>query len=254
MSPPEPIKTGPGGPPRILSLAAEKSKEWFCHPDKCPALNTHPARQTRSERRKACQIVIEAVLKRLDLASLCIGVPTPANGFINVDMKTIVAETGLGQRRCERPIGVLKEAGFLNVKQPRCLNAEGAYIGLRAIRVFTEKFFDWLGLLPMLKKKRERASLTLRRRATRLGKPVSDLIGRVAKIFKPITKLPKRPPMDVEKVRAWNRALTDLWKRGIEGQEAQRPTNQQFCYPLDWSPGKGALGVNQSATGRNYEL
>ncbi|MDR0354159.1 MAG: site-specific integrase [Deltaproteobacteria bacterium] len=49
MSPPEPIKTGPGGLPRILSLAAEKTKEWFCHPDKCPALNSRPTRQTRSE-------------------------------------------------------------------------------------------------------------------------------------------------------------------------------------------------------------
>ncbi|MDR1607904.1 MAG: hypothetical protein LBT38_05795 [Deltaproteobacteria bacterium] len=93
-------------------------------------------------------------------------------------MKTIVAETGLGQRRCERAITVLKEAGFLKVQQPRYRNEEGAYFGLRAIRVFTEKFFDWLGLLPMLKKERERASQALRRRAIRLGKSVTDFMGR----------------------------------------------------------------------------
>ena len=240
LSPPEPIKTGPGGLPRILSLAAERAKEWFYHPDKCPALNSHPSRQTRSERREACQVVIEALLKRLDLASLCVGLPTPADGFIDVDMKTIVAETGLGQRRCERAIGLLKEAGFLNVKQPRRLNAEGVYVGLRAIRVFTEKFFDWLGLLPMLKKERKRASHALRRRAARLGKSVGNFMGRLRKIIKPIAEKPERKSLDVEKVRAWNRALTDLWKSGIDGPEAKRRVNQQFGFPLDWSPGRGA--------------
>jgi hypothetical protein len=29
-------------------------------------------------------------------------------------------------------------------EQPRHRNEEGAYFGLRAIRVFTKKFFDWL--------------------------------------------------------------------------------------------------------------
>lgn len=119
LSPPEPIRKGLGGLPRLLSLAAERAKEWFFHPDKCPQLQTSPDRQTRSERREACQIVLEALLSRLDLTSLCVGIPTPATGFTDIDMKTIVRLTGLGQRRCERAIGQLKAAGFITVKQPR---------------------------------------------------------------------------------------------------------------------------------------
>lgn len=53
LSPPSPIKKGLGGLPRILSLAAERAKDWFFHPDTCPPLNINPYRQTRSERREA---------------------------------------------------------------------------------------------------------------------------------------------------------------------------------------------------------
>lgn len=240
LSPLEPIRTGPGGLPRILSLAAEKAKEWFFFPGQCPALNPHPDRQTRSERREACQIVIEALLKRLDLASLCVGTPTPANGFIDVDMKTIVADSGLGKRRCERAIAQLKAAGFLHVRQPRRRNEEGAYVGLRAIRVFTEKFFDWLGLLPILKRERERASLALRRRAARLGKSVADLMARLGKAFKPIPPRPQAKALSLETRRAWNDALVKLWKLGVDTQEAQQQVNRQFGFPLGWSPGQGA--------------
>jgi hypothetical protein len=221
-------------------LAAERAKEWFYCPDKCPALNLHPDRQTRSERREACQIVIEALLKRMDLSSLCVGTPTPANGFVDVDMKSIMADTGLGKRRCERAITLLKEAGFLQVRQPRLRNEEGAYVGLRAVRVFTENFFDWLGLLPILKKERERASKALRKRAARLGKSVTDLMKRAGKLFKPLPIHPKVKPLSLDIRRAWNDALATLWKLGVDTQEAQRQVNQRFGFPPDWSPGKGA--------------
>lgn len=240
LSPPESIKKGPGAPPRVLSLAAEKAKEWFFHPGQCPELQTSPNRQTRSERREAIQIVLEALLKRLDLASLCVGTPTPADGLVDVDMKTIVADTGLGQRRCERAIGQLKDAGFLKVEQPRYRNEEGAYFGLRAIRVFTKKFFDWLGLGLMLARERDRAAMALRRKAAQAGKSVSDLMERLRKVIKPAPERPQRKPLDVEKVRAWNHAFMDFSKAGLETKEAQRRANQQFGYPATWSPGQGA--------------
>ncbi len=239
LSPPEPIKKGPGAPPRILSLAAERAKSWFFHPGQCPELQTSPNRQTRSERREAIQIVLEALLKRLDLASLCVGTPTPTDGFVDVDMKTIVSDTGLGQRRCERAIGQLKEAGFLKVEQPRHRNEDGAYFGLRAIRVFTKKFFDWLGLGLMLTRERDRAAKALRRKAAQAGKSVSDLMERLRKVFKPLVK-PPRKSLDVKKVRAWNHAFLEFSKLGLETREAQRRTNQQFGYPAAWSPGQGA--------------
>lgn len=239
LSPPVPIKKGLGGLPRILSLAAERAKDWFFHPDSCPPLNTNPHRQTRSERREACQIVLEVLLSRLDLASLCLGTPTPNKGFVDLDMKAIVRESGLGQRRCERAISQLKQAGFLKVKQPRGLNQAGKYLGRRAIRFFTADFFEWLGLGSMLKKERERASAVLKRKAKAAGKSLNDFMKRIGEIFKPITGKRKLKPLDVEKVRAWNRSLGDLIRAGLELEEAQRLVNLKFGFPLKWSPGQG---------------
>ena len=121
--------------PHILSLAAERAKAWYYHPKKCKLLfQSHPRQKIRSERREACQIVIETILSHLDLASLCLGTPTLENGFINIDMRTIVRDAGIGQRRCERAIALLKDAGFMKVQQSRAINDQGEYVGLRAIR------------------------------------------------------------------------------------------------------------------------
>ena len=241
LSPPTPIKKGLGGLPRILSLAAERAKEWFYSPEKCPPLKTNPHRQTRSERREACQIVLEALLSRLDLASLCVGNPTPAHGFIDIDMKTIVSETGLGQRRCERAIGQLKQAGFLKVEQPRRKNEEGKYFGLRAIRVFTKEFFDWLGLGSMLAKERVRASVAIKRKAKALGKSAGDLMKRIQQLLKPVVEK-SRSKVPVETVRAWNGSIRDHIKEGLTIEEAQKLTNLRFGYPPLWSPGQGLPG------------
>lgn len=119
LSPAKPIRKGKGGLPRILSLAAERAKAWYYHPKKCKLLQSHPHRKTRSERREACQIVIETILSHLDLASLCLGTPTLENGFIDIDMRTIVRDSGIGQRRCERAIALLKEAGYEGAAAPR---------------------------------------------------------------------------------------------------------------------------------------
>lgn len=241
LSPPEPIRKGLGGLPRILSLAAERAKEWFFHPDKCPQLQTSPDRQTRSERREACQVVLEALLSRLDLTSLCVGTPTPASGFIDIDMKTIVQLTGLGQRRCERAIGQLKQAGFIRVKQPRHKNEEGKYIGLRAVRVITKEFFDWLGLGPMLEKERARASAALKRKARAAGKTLGDVMERVRRIFKVgLGERAKPKAMDLETVRAWNRLLGEFFRQGLDIKEAQKMVNKKFGFPPAWSPGQGA--------------
>lgn len=66
--------------------------------------------------------MIEAILAHLDLASLCLGTPTLENGFLDIDMRTIVRDSGMGQRRCERAIALFKEAGFMKVEQPRAIN------------------------------------------------------------------------------------------------------------------------------------
>ncbi len=181
LTPVNPIRKGKGGLPRILSLAAERAKVWYFHPKKCKLLQTHPHRQTRSERREACQIVIETILAHLDLASLCLGTPTMENGFIDIDMKSIVRDVGISQRRCERAIALLKKAGFLKVKQPRTINDHGDYIGLRAIRVITSLFFELLNLGPMLKRERARATQKLQRRAMKAKRKMTDFMRQMTK-------------------------------------------------------------------------
>ncbi len=147
LNPLEPIKSGPGCPPRILSLAAERAKEWFFSPGKCPLFRPYSERQLRSERREAIQVVLEFLLSRLDLASLCIGTPTLKDGFIDLDMKTIVLGTGLGQRRCERAIASLKKLGLIEVYPPHQhgLGSDSVkYSRARAVRAISPTFFEYL--------------------------------------------------------------------------------------------------------------
>jgi hypothetical protein len=230
-----PIPKGKGGLPRILSLAAERAKAWYFHPRKCPPLQARPDRQTRSERREACQIVLEVILRHLDLASMCLGKPTPANGFIDVDMRTIVHDTGIGQRRCERAIAMFKRAGFMKVAQPRTQNEEGAYFGCRAIRVVTAALFEWLDLGPMLARERRKASGRLRRKAQRAGNTVADIMRRL--IYKR-PHAPKPSQNANESSRLWNLQCAEYIRQGMDGPELRRRTNETLGYPPDYSPGQ----------------
>lgn len=235
-----PIPKGKGGLPRILSLAAERAKAWYFYPAKCPQLHG-TGRQVRSERREACQIVLEVIFRHLDLASMCLGTPTPAKGFIDIDMRTIVHDSGMGQRRCERAIALLKEAGFMRVKQPRRQNEEGAYFGCRAIRIVTEALFECLGLGPMLRRERTRASERLRRKAQKTNRKLADFMRRLvsgpAKVFHAV-----QPSREQEQKRlAWNKRWADFVLSGLEADEAQRRTNEAMGYPSGYSPGQKSL-------------
>jgi len=244
LSPAKPIRKGKGGLPRILSLAAERAKAWYFHPKKCPPIQADPKRQTRSERREACQIVLETILGHLDLASMCLGSPTAASGFIDIDMRIIVRDSGIGQRRCERALALFKKAGFLKVTQPRTQNDEGQYFGCRAIRVVTEALFEWLGLGPMLHRERARASERLRRKAQKANRKLSEFMTRMRDMFKNSGRRSRRPVSQREEEQrmerriAWNRKWADFATQGIEPHEAQRLTNMALGFPPGYSPGQ----------------
>jgi hypothetical protein len=243
LTPANPIRKGKGGLPRILSLAAERAKAWYFHPKKCPPMQANPKRRTRSERREACQIVLETILSHLDLASMCLGTPTAASGFIDIDMRTIVRDSGIGQRRCERAIAVFKEAGFMKVTQPRTQNDEGQYFGCRAIRVVTEALFEWLGLGPMLHRERVRASERLRRKAQKANRKLSEFMNRIRDTFKsPGGRFRRRSPraeeQRLERRIAWGRKWGEFVKQGLEAHEAQRRTNEALGFPPGYSPGQ----------------
>lgn len=238
LVPSKPIRTGKGGLPRILSLAAERARGWYDRPRKCPPLQTRPDRQTRSERREAVIVVLETILSHLDLASLCCGTPTLAEGFIDIDMKTLVRDSGLGQRRIERAIAQLKDAGFMEVTQPRGQSEEGKYFGCRAIRVVREALFEWLGLGPMLRRERDRASQRLRRKARQANRKLSDFMRRAISGFRPSTR--KAALLSQERRIAWSQEWGRQVKDGCDIREAQRRTNTAFGLPPDYQPGLDA--------------
>lgn len=237
LRPLTPIRQGKGAPPRILSLAAERARAWYDRPGMCPPLQSSDARRTRSERREAIVVVLETLLARLDLASLCCGAPTLAQGFIDVDMRTLVRDSGLGQRRIERAIAHLKDAGFMQVTQPRGKSEEGRYFGCRAIRVMKESLFEWLGLGPMLRRERARASERLRRKAQRANRKLADFMRRTTSNFRSPPPLVSKA--SIERNRAWSQEWGRHVAAGCSIQEAQRRTNAAFGLPPDFSPGKG---------------
>jgi len=238
LTPANPIRKGKGGMPRILSLAAERTKAWYAHPGKCPALLQSSGRRTRSERREACLIVLETLLSHLDLVSLALGVPTLANGFIDIDMKTIVRGSGLGQRRCERAIGQLKQAGFMQVTQPRGRSDEGRYFGCRAIRLITSALFEWLGLGPMLRREQARASEALRRKARKANRKFADFMRRVTSGFKFRPAFAPSGRATEQRVIEWNQTWAVHVRAGLDSREAQRRTNESLGYPPGYSPGQ----------------
>jgi hypothetical protein len=224
----------------LLSLAAERAKEWYRHPQKCHALNKGD-RQTRSERREAYQIIIETMLSFLDLASLCLGTPTLDNGFVDVDMKALVDTSGMSQRRCERAIADLKDAGLVEVKQPRKLNEHGDYVGLRAIRVMREAFFEFLNLGPMLRTERAKATERLRRKVQRANRKLTDLMRRASQGLKGIFRRLPYSRADQDRLddvaRRWNIACAKYMAVGVPDHEIRRRVNAELGLPPDFSPG-----------------
>jgi hypothetical protein len=227
--------------PRLLSLAAERAKAWYRHPQKCHVMNKGN-RQTRSERREAYQIIIETMLSFLDLASLCLGTPTLDNGFVDVDMKALVSASGMSQRRCERAIADLKDAGLMEVKQPRKLNEHGEYVGLRAIRVIRETFFEFLQLGPMLQRERVKATERLRRKAQRANRKLADLMRRASQKMRgfirhaPISRS-EQDRRDAVALR-WNQACAKYMLAGVPDDELRRRVNAELGFPPDYSPGR----------------
>jgi len=241
LHPARPIRKGQGGLPRILSLATERAKAWYRYPQKCHALNKGN-RQTRSERREAYQVIIETMLTFLDLASLCLGTPTLDNGFVDVDMKTLVEASGMSQRRCERAIADLKDAGLMEVKQPRKINEHGDYVGLRAIRVIREAFFEFLQLGPMLRRERTSATERLRRKALQANRKVTDMMRRVSQGLKGFIRRSQlsraeQGQRDAD-IRLWNQACAKYLLAGLPGDEIRRRANEDLGLSPNYSPGR----------------
>jgi len=118
-------------------------------------------RQQRSERREACVILLKALLKHTDVASLRVGIPTE-DGFLNLTVNYIANQTGMTLKRVERALKDLKAAGLITVSQPRELKPDGTWRGLAAVKAVSKNLFGAFGLQVMLEKERKKASKRLK--------------------------------------------------------------------------------------------
>jgi len=181
------------------------------------------------------------MLSFLDLASLCLGTPTLNNGFVDISMKTLVEVSGMSQRRCERAIADLKKAGLAEVKQPRKVNEHGDYVGLRAIRVIREAFFEFLDLGPMLRRERARATERLRLKAKRANRKLADMVRRASQSFKSFIRRSPSSQSEQEQhadALRWNQVCAKHIMVGCSPDELRRQVNAELGLPPDYSPGR----------------
>ena len=123
------------------------------------------------------------------------------------------------------------------VTQPRGLSDEGRYFGCRAIRVITTAFFEWLGLGPMLRRERARASEALRHKAQKANRKLADFMRRVVAGARPIFKRRQGGKSREQRVALWNATWANHVRVGLDVQDAQRRTNETLGYPPGYSPG-----------------
>jgi hypothetical protein len=119
------------------------------------------------------------------------------------------------------------------------------YIGLRAIRVVTVRFFEFLGLAPMLQRERARATERLRRKAMQMNKKLTDLMRRASQGIRKMFTLPLQLSQANRERReanslCWNMLCAKYMQAGLEPEECRRQTNAELGLPADYSPGRRA--------------
>ena len=133
----------------------------------------------------------------------------------------------------------------MKVKQPRATNDQGDYVGLRAIRVVTTLFFEFLNLGPMLQRERARASSRLQRKAMKANRKATDFMRRITQGLRNSFRFkPQRSRADQEKreeaALRWNRACAKYMIANLTPDECRRRTNAELGLPADYSPGRYA--------------
>lgn len=177
---PAPARKGKGGIPRVLTLCAERLENYYHRPRQIiPSLDlaNGSKRQQRSERRESCIILMKALLKRVDLVSLRVGIPTDS-GFMSYTVDYIANDTGMDLKRVERALSDLKSAGIITVSQPRKLLPDGQWKGLAAVKTVSCLLFGIFGLTRMLKKERKKASKRLKEKMQQWEKAKHTLTSR----------------------------------------------------------------------------
>ena len=207
----DPFPKGKGGFPLLLHKAIERTQTYFDRPGLLPSLNlaNGSPRQQRSERREACIQVLSSILYRLNITTLCVGIPT-TSGFVNLSVATLGKQTTLGEKRVDRALQDLKRSGILTISQPRCQKKDGTWMGQVAVKAVSRSLFKALGLETMLymarkhaaKKHKEKGlqspSKAAQGRMELFLKGLGDTLGKPPPLRRPVTRTAstKDPPKD----------------------------------------------------------
>lgn len=104
-------------PPKhsIVQDVAKRAREFYWRPSRIEPLSGGPTeRETRTERREALALVIQAVIARTDFLTGWVVCPDPRDGgVIGVDRERLATETGLSVSRVDRALSDLKYSRFL---------------------------------------------------------------------------------------------------------------------------------------------
>lgn len=109
---------------------------------------------------------------------------------------------------------------------------------MRAIRIITEGFFQWLGLSRILDEERKKALERLKVKALKANRQLNDFIKRMGHKWSQATgSQAQKNDMRNRQKQRWRRMWKEFMQNGLDMATAQYKTNQFFGYPPNWSPG-----------------
>ncbi|WP_051555235.1 hypothetical protein [Legionella fairfieldensis] len=157
--------------PKILTWAMNAWRRFYTLPDsyfKEIRVYRISSRQQRSESREAVASIAQVLLHYTELASLRVGVPHITKGFRSLTIDFLAKKAGIGFKRAERALSVLKGAGYLRMIErfdTKEIDGEKKFIGLAAVKCLTPSFFKACGInLQWLSAQRKLARKRITRR------------------------------------------------------------------------------------------
>jgi hypothetical protein len=156
FAPPEKHKARP----KIIQKAIDAIRAYYASPASIlPALNAcnESDRQQRSERRESCIALMAVILHYTDLVTLRVGIPQADGSMAGIRMSQLAELAGLNERRAERAIADMKDAGIVTVHRICEKIDDLTYKGYAAIRAVSRKLFDVFGLGLWLQHERRKA-------------------------------------------------------------------------------------------------
>lgn len=155
----------------LVTRACHELKRFLDRsPDFLPTLARVPiAGQARDrsmyiDRREACVTVLQRLLRHIDLVSMRVSVQ--GNDVIGIKLATIAEDAGLDDRRVDRAIRDLRDAGILTSFRRQEGDQRTGYIGRTSVRRISEALFGALGLGAKLAKVRLKLSAARREAKT----------------------------------------------------------------------------------------